>query len=178
MKRILLCLVALTGLISGCSQVMSSSWMDKSDLSLTYNEISSNPDKLTGRIVMVGGTVALTLSSGDFTEMEIIQHSLLTNGVPDESAASEGRFRAVSGELLDPSVNRTGMPVTIIGEIKGRKDIAVEGKISSYPLIAIREMRFFTGVEVKPVSNDNPYQNRIGDGRFMLRPPAQPAELR
>lgn len=171
MKRLILCLISLLGILVGCAHVMSESGLALADRSITYADIKNNPEALTGKNVLVGGIIAETRSSGDVLQLEVAQLELFSNGAPDESSASAGRFLVVSGELLDPLFYRPGMFVTVIGEIKGQKVQKLAGVDYRYPLISAKEIRRFMATEALPSRTPNPYQNQVGDERYMLRQP-------
>lgn len=171
MKRLILCLISLLGILGGCAHVMSESGLALADRSITYADIKSNPEALAGKNVLVGGIIAETRSSGDVLQLEVAQLELFSNGVPDEASASAGRFLVVSGELLDPLFYRPGMFVTVIGEIKGQKVQKLAGVDYRYPLISAKEIRLFRTSEALPGRTPNPYQNQVGDERYMLRQP-------
>lgn len=164
-------MIVLVVLLGGCAHVMSESGLKLVDRSLAYSEIRKNPEVLAGRQVLIGGVIAGIKSSGDVIMLEVAQLELLNNGVPDESSQSGGRFLAVSSELLDPVIFRPGSFVTIIGEIKGKKIQKLESVDYPYPLISVKEMRIFRASEPFATYPNNPYQNQVGDGRLMLRPP-------
>ena len=170
MKMLLCGMFALVGVLGGCAHVMSDAGLARADKSIVYSDIKKNPDALAGKMVLVGGVIAQTRSSGDVMQLEIAQLELLENGVPDELSPSEGRFLVVSGELLDPLFYRPGSLVTIIGEIKGQRIQKLDSADYRYPVISAREIRLFPVTESVP-TRSNPYQNQVGDERFMLRPP-------
>ena len=171
MKRLLWSVFALVAVLGGCAHVMSEAGLATVDRSIPYGDIKKNPEALAGKNVLVGGVIAGTHSSGDLLLLEVAQLELFSNGVPNESSYSAGRFLALSGELLDPLFYRPGSLVTIIGEIKGQQVQKLEGVDYRYPLISAREIRLFRASEPLPGRPANPYQSEIGDGRFMLRPP-------
>jgi outer membrane lipoprotein len=170
MKRILWFMVAIAGIVGGCTHVMSEAGRALVDRSITYSDIKMNPEKIAGKNVLIGGIIAGNSSSGDVMQLEVAQLELLSNGVPDESSRSAGRFLIVSGELLDPLFYRPGMLITVIGEIKGQQTKTLEGVFYRYPLISAKELHLFRASELPPNRPANPYQNQFGDERFMLRP--------
>jgi outer membrane lipoprotein len=171
MKRFVWCVFALAGLLGGCAHVMSEQGLAQTDSSISYAAIKKNPEALAGKIVLVGGHLADIRSSGDVIQLEVAQLELLSNGVPNETSRSEGRFLVVSGELLDPLIYRPGMLITVIGEIKGQKVQKLDGADYHYPLVSAKEIRLFRATDLSPAHPDNPYQNKVGDERYMLRPP-------
>lgn len=169
MKTVLL--ILLSFFLGGCAHVMSEAGLKQVRHVTPYSEIRNNPEKLAGEHVLVGGIIAGIKSSGDVIMLEVTQLELLNNGVPDESSPSGGRFLAVSSELLDPLIYKPGNFVTIIGEIKGKTVQKLESVDYSYPLVSVKEIRMFRASEPFATYPGNPYQNRFGDGKLMLRPP-------
>ena len=171
MKHLIWIVFTLAGISSGCTHVMSETGLATVDHSIIYADIKNNPEVLVGKTVIIGGIIAENSSSGDVMQLEVVQLELLGNGVPDESSPSVGRFLAVSGELLDPLFYRPGRLVTIIGEIKGQRLQKLGSVDYRYPLISAKEIRLFRASDSALGRPANPYQNQIGDERFMLRPP-------
>ncbi len=169
MRVALLFFMALV--LAGCAHVMSEAGLKLVDSSVNYTELSRNPEIHSGKRVMIGGIIAGTRSSGDVIMLEVTQLELLNNGVPDETSTSGGRFLAISSELIDPLIYRPGNLVTIIGEVKGKKIQKLESVDYPYPLISVKELRMFRKSEPFATYPNNPYQNRVDDGKLMLRPP-------
>lgn len=163
--------MSLMVIMGGCAHVMSETGLKLADCSVPYTEVKKNPEQFAGKIILVGGIIAGTQSSGDVIMLEVAQLELFNNGVPDEFSPSGGRFLAVSGELMDPVIYRPGRFVTIIGEVKGKKIQHLEGADYPYPLISVKELRLFRASEPFATYPNNPYQNQVGDAKFMLRPP-------
>lgn len=173
--KILFLLLLVMVAIGGCAHVMSETGLKLADRSITYAEVKKNPEKLAGKVILAGGIIVGTQSSGDVIMLEVAQLELLNNGVPDEFSRSGGRFLAISSELIDPFIYRQGKFVTIIGEVKGRKIQKLEGVDHPYPVISVRELRLFRSSEPFATYPNNPYQHHIGDEKFLLQPPG-PAE--
>lgn len=171
MKRLILCIIALSSALAGCAHVMSDTALALADRSISYTTIKKNPEVLTGKIVLLGGVITGNRSSGDLMQLEVAQLPLLSNGVPDEYSPSEGRFLLISGELLDPAHYSPGVFITAIGEIRGQKIQKLVGVDYRYPLVSAREIKLFQPVEAAPEQPDNPYQNRM-TGKTVLRPAA------
>lgn len=158
-------------LVAGCAHVMSEAGLKSADRSVCFSEVKKNPEGLVGKVVLVGGVIAGTRSSGDVIMLEVVQLDLLNNGVPDEYSSSGGRFLAISSELIDPLIYTPGKFVTIIGEVKGKRIQKIDGADYPFPLIAVRELRLFRASEPFATYTGNPYQNQVGDSKFQLRPP-------
>lgn len=170
MVRTIMAVLATMLLLSGCAHVMSEANLKLVDQSIRYADLKANPEALVGKTVLVGGIIAGVESSGDVAMLEVAQLELFKNEVPNEESRSGGRFLAISTELIDPVIYRTGKLVTIIGEVKGKKILKIDGADYPYPLIAVKELRFFRPSE--PLAEtSNPYENRYGDDKFLGRPP-------
>lgn len=159
---------------TGCSHVMSEESRKQVDASISYQVIAAKPDSNVGKTIMVGGILAGIRGSRDVTTYEIAQLELLSNGVPDETSASGGRFLAVSTELSEPLVHPTGSLVTLVGIVKGKKIEQRDGADYPYPLLTVKEMKFFRPSRDLPDLHPNPYQPVVGDERFILSPPGLP----
>lgn len=170
MKYLVWLLFVLTGILGGCAHVMSDTGLATADRSITYGDIKNNPEVLAGKKVLVGGVIAGVTGNGDVLQLEVVQLELLSNGVPDETSLSAGRFLILSGELIDPLLYRPGLLVTVIGEIKGQKVQKLESVDYRYPIISAKEMRLFRASDNSSSRPANPYRNEFGDGKFMLRP--------
>lgn len=171
MKQFTWCLLALASMSGGCSHVMSDGGLASADRTISYAAIGKNAEVLAGRYVLIGGIIAANRSSGDLVQLEVVQLELLSNGVPDESAPSSGRFLVVSGELLDPLIYRPGNLITVIGEIKGQQIQKLDGSDYRYPLISAKELRMFPASDPAAAVPGHPYQYPPGDRKFMGRPP-------
>lgn len=172
--RFFVIMTSLMATLSGCAHVMSDSGLKLADRSVAYSDIKKNPEQFAGKVILVGGVIAGTKSSGDVIMLEVAQLELFNNGLPDEFSPSGGRFLAVSSDLIDPVIYRPGRFVTIIGEVKGKKIQHLEGADYPYPLLSVKELRLFRASEPFPTYPNNPYQNQVGDARFILRPPGPP----
>ena len=149
---------------------MSEANLKFADQSIRYNDLNAKPEAFAGKTLLLGGIIAGVRGSDDVIMLEVAQLELFKNGVPNEDSRSAGRFLAISTELIDPVVYQPGKLVTIIGEVKGKKIEKIDGVDYPYPLIAVKELRLFRPSEPF-TNNSNPYQNRIGDDRFLRRPP-------
>lgn len=157
--------------LGGCAHVMSDAGLALADRSISYSDIKNNINAVAGKTIMVGGIIAGTHGNGDVLRLEVAQLELHSNGVPDELSTSAGRFMVVSGELLDPLFYRPGFLVTVIGEVKGQQLHKLNGADYRYPVISAKEIRLFPLSDSPVGRQTNPYQNQIGDERFMHRPP-------
>lgn len=169
MKKVIIAILFACGL-TGCGHVMSEANLKDVDQALKFQEISAKPETAIGKKVLIGGIVEKVSTSGDISTIEVNQHELYENGVPNEFTRSGGRFLAITQQFIDPVVYYKGALVTIIGELKGKRVMPLAGKDFEYPLISIKEIRFFRESKNYRDETPNPYQNSVGDDKFLLRP--------
>ncbi len=145
MKIFLSALVLI--LAAGCAQVFSDKALRQVDPSITFGQLKSDVQPYRGKYVKVGGIIAGIKNSGEGSQLEIVQFNLGSDEVPNETAASGGRFLATTPEYLDNMIYRTGRPVTVIGEVKEMKTLPLDETQYPYPVIAILEIRVWRTVE-------------------------------
>lgn len=112
----------LTAFLSGCSHVISNESRSLVDPTLTYAMLKENPDAYIGKYVLVGGVIAGTRNTGTGSQLEIMQVSLDETGMPENTFRTEGRFLAVSDSFLDSMIYKKERLVTLVGEVKGKKN--------------------------------------------------------
>lgn len=133
-------IASLLTVISGCSHVISNESRSLVDPTLTYSMLKENPDAYIGKYVLVGGVIAGTRNTDTGSQLEVMQVSLDGTGMPENTFRTEGRFLAVSDSFLDSMIYKKERLVTMVGEVKGKKIIALDEVDYTYPLIAIREI--------------------------------------
>jgi len=170
MVRLSLATTILSMFLAGCAHVMSAENLQLVDRSIGYGELNAHADSLVGKTVLVGGIIETVRSSGDVTMLEVSELKLFKNEVPNEDAPTGGRFLAISTALFEATAFRPGKLVTIIGEVKGQQVMKTDNGDSTYPLIAVKELRLFRPSE-QSSNIVNPYQNQYGDDKFLRRPP-------
>ena len=89
------------------------------DGELSIAEVRNNPQAAEQSEIAWGGVVAGIENREDATWIEVIERPLNRNGQPDLSSRSGGRFLAVVPEFLDPADYRTGLAITVTGNIQG-----------------------------------------------------------
>jgi outer membrane lipoprotein len=121
MKKFLFCIFLFSFIFaSGCGHVISKDLKAKTDPSLTFGEISKNPNTYKGKIVIWGGEVIQTLPEKDGnTLLEVLEWPLSWRGKPRRTVSLQGKFLVLVKDHLDPSPYQRGKRVTVAGEIQG-----------------------------------------------------------
>lgn len=148
MGKQLVFLLPLMLLISGCAHWISEPSRVVADRTITLSQLRENPDAYRGKLVLVGGTVAAVMHTGEGTRLEVVEYRLDSRELPDQVVPSRGRFLATTPEILDQARYKPGALVTMMGEVVGKKVQHPGG--AEYPVIAIREIRAIELPEIHP----------------------------
>ncbi len=93
------------------------------------NEVRANPGAHSGQRVRWGGRIARVENQAHDTLIEIVQQPLLSNGLPETTPTSTGRFLARFDRFVDPVIFAPGKRVTVTGNLYGVRS----GRIGQYP---------------------------------------------
>lgn len=164
--------------LSGCTAVISEQSLKLVDTTASFKDIKEAPENYIGKHVLLGGRIAKTSNSGDGAQIEIVQFDLTSNNYPEDTFLSYGRFLATSSSFMEPLIFEQGMLLTLVGEIKGKKTMRLDGMDYTYPLISIREWYLWPGSEPArgcttypaTLPQYNPYNFGFGYEPFLQRP--------
>lgn len=141
MKKFLIMMLPFLLLLGGCAHWISEPSRALADRSISFSQLSKNPDGYIGKYVMLGGVIAAIKRGNEGTQIEVIQHTVGCTELPDESIHSEGRFWAATSVTLNPEKFEPGTLVSMVGEVTGKKTQSLQGREYIYPMIAIKEIR-------------------------------------
>jgi outer membrane lipoprotein len=131
-------------LMMGCAHVISKDLRAKTDLSLTFNQVSQDPNQYKGKWVIWGGEIIETINQKDgTTQIEVFQKPLGWRGEPYETIASEGRFLVLADKYLDSYLFRRGKKITVAGEILGEKVKPIGEMDYRYPLLSGKQIHLW-----------------------------------
>ncbi|WKZ23423.1 MAG: Slp family lipoprotein [Candidatus Brocadiaceae baterium WH-1] len=138
--RKLLITLSLLATIAGCAPVISKQLRQQIEPDLTAEDILKDPDRYTGKVFMVSGTILETEITEEGTFIKILHRPATFRGRPKDVDESAGRFLALTDRYLDPVVYAKDRSITVAGEILGKRTLPL-GKIQyDYPLIHAREI--------------------------------------
>lgn len=122
-------------------QVLPADVRQQIDSTVAFADLEAAPSSYVGRTVMVSGIVLKARRAKDRTEIEVLQLPPAPGGLPsDDRTRSEGRFLAVESKFLDPATIEPGIPVTIVGEVKGGVTRSLDESEYTYPVIEITRL--------------------------------------
>lgn len=134
-------------LLGGCTPVISEQSRKLVDSEVKFATLRTSPADYIGKHVMLGGRIAGVRNSIDGAQLEVVQFDLTDSGLPEDSFLSSGRFLATSSDYLDAMIFQRGMLITLVGEVKGKKILRLDDMDYVYPLVAIRELYLWKGLE-------------------------------
>lgn len=141
MKKLPIMILPLLLLVGGCTHNLSKGSLALADRTITFVKLRENPDAYNGKFILLGGVIKVITHTPQGTQLEVVQYGLDGREMPDEASGSGGRFLAMVPERLGESVCRTGLLVSMAGEVSGKKVQLRDGEEYLYPVIAIKELR-------------------------------------
>ncbi len=130
--------------LAACSPPFSRELLDRVDRNVTYADVQKEPDRFTGRVLMLGGIIvgARNLKAG--TELEVLQQPLDGQGRPYETDETGGRFVAVTDQFLDTAIFHRGRAITIVGEVAGRQTRPLGQIEYRYPILKVKDLHIWS----------------------------------
>lgn len=136
--------------LSGCAHVFSDRANSLVDTTITFDQLKRDPKPYLGKYVKVGGIIASTKNTREGSRIEIVEFKLGSDDIPDDTTPSGGRFLAETTDYLDNMVYKAGLPVALIGEVKGTRTMPLDEIEYTYPVISIAEIRVWKKSETYP----------------------------
>jgi outer membrane lipoprotein len=142
---------------AGCAPAFPPQITDKVDRHVSFKELQADPEKFKGVWLMLGGVIVSSRNAKEGTYLEILQKPLESDGRPEDTDATEGRFLVQTGEYLDSAVYHPGRIITIVGEVAGQKSMPLDETMYQFPLLTAKALNlwkpsngphFFFGVSV------------------------------
>lgn len=122
-------LVSIAALfLAACSAVPDELAVTNEQNLVSYETALTSPEQVQGQQARWGGTIAEVRNSDDGTIIEVVNFDLQNWARPVASDESQGRFRAILPEFVDPVVYEEGRLVTFVGTVGE----PIEGKIDEF----------------------------------------------
>lgn len=151
--RKLLLIVATIIFLAGCAPVISSQSLSLVDREISFAELRQTPDRYIGKHFLLAGQIAGVWNTNEGGELEIVQFATDEKGEITDMTKSGGRFIARKAEFLEPAVYRNGLLVTVVGEMKGKKNMLLDDATYTYPVLVVREIHLWKPEELpKPAT--------------------------
>jgi outer membrane lipoprotein len=142
MKKIV-ALSAVALLLQGCTYAISPEMSARVDKTISFEMIQADPDTFKGKLVLLGGTIAMTVNSEQGTVIEVVQKPLDYWGKPKRTDRTGGRFLMISPRYLDAMIFAPGREITVAAEVAGTRNKALDEMDYSYPVVIARELKLW-----------------------------------
>ena len=130
-------------LLIGCSPPFPRELLDRIDMAVTYAELQKAPERFTGKLLMLGGTIVDTKNLKEGTRIEVLQRPLDGKGRPEATDATGGRFLVQTSQFLDSAVYQTGRAVTAVGEVIGSQELRLGDSQYRYPVLRAKALHLW-----------------------------------
>jgi outer membrane lipoprotein len=158
----LVLVIAAVLLLAGCAHVISRGVLQEVDTSVSFAQLSKDPEAYQGKTVLFGGDVIETQNLSDKTLVVVLQRPLDRRGEPSAGDVSEGRFIITTPGFLDPAIYGPGRKITVAGTVVG-KEVRPLGEIEyTYPIIEKRELYLWP--EEEAASDESGVRFGVGIG--------------
>ena len=126
-------------LFSGCTPI-SRELRTQADRTLSFLQVSQNPEAFKGKIVIWGGEIIETINQKDGTTFIFVLQRPLDWTEEPTFKRSEGRFIILVEGYVDPYVFRRGRRITVAGEVLGKKVMRLGELEYPYPLLLSKQI--------------------------------------
>jgi len=143
MKKITLILLVILGLCllySGCATVISREAINRANREVTVVDVRTTPDVHKGEIILWAGEIVETHNKKEGTIIEILHKPENSSLRPRDKDVSSGRFLAKYEGYLDVAIFAPGREVTVTGRILGERKQLLGEIEYNYPLVSVEEI--------------------------------------
>ncbi len=121
----------------------------KADKTITFDQVSSDPETYKGKILIIGGVIVAAQNTGQGAMLEVARKSLDIWGRPKRTLRTEGGFVLKHHGYLNTITYSPGREITAAAEVSGGMTKSLETG-QSYPLFISRELRLWEGRRPSP----------------------------
>ncbi len=144
--------------ISGCaSRVVPPELNGKVNRVLSFEELSQNPNRYRGELVVYGGVIISSRNRAEGTELEIMQRPLNRMDEPRDVDASHGRFLALYPGYLETTVYAKDRRVTVVGEVTGQERRPVGEMNYTYSILGVKTIHLWPEYRERDYHYPYPY---------------------
>lgn len=133
-------------LLTGCvsSQLVPPEMESRIARDIAFESLKTEPEKLKGRMVVVGGKVLGAKRLKEGTQIEVLQLPLDGSDIPRLNLiASKGRFLALQTDFLDPATIPAGTLISMIAEVVGVKTMPLDEVDYQYLLLKVSMLKIW-----------------------------------
>ncbi len=136
--------VAFLAALAGCSPPFSRELLDRVDRNVPYADVQKEPERFTGKILMLGGIIVDSRNLKAGTQLEVLQQPLDGKGRPLETDETGGRFLVTTEQFLDTAIFHRGRAITVIGEVVGQQTHPLGQIEYRYPVLKAQDVHIWS----------------------------------
>lgn len=137
----LLCVVLF--FFQGCTYAISPSLVEKSDKTISFEMLRTDPAIYKGRLVIFGGVIAQTSNLKQGTLITVIQKPLDYWGKPVRTNKTAGQFLVFSARYLDGLTYSAGREITVAAEVAGTRLHTLGEREFDQPVLISQELKLW-----------------------------------
>jgi len=134
--------------LQGCVYPISKNLVEKTDKTITFEMLQRDPDLYKGRLVILGGSIAVINDLAEGSLIYINQAPLDYWGRPIRTNGATGQFLVYTPVYIDPDIYTPGSEITVAGEIEGTS-LKLPGNTEltkhTYPVLVSKELKLWPG---------------------------------
>jgi outer membrane lipoprotein len=139
MRKQILLTFSLVAVLYACAPVISKQSLREVDPAITFQELVKDPEKYSGKVILLGGRILATAFMEGETWVEVLQQPLDWQQKPEDTDVSYGRFLIRFAEFRDPVIYAAGRRITVLGEVQGKRVLPLREMDYTYPVLLPRE---------------------------------------
>ncbi len=136
-------LILFSLLLIGCTPAIPQEYLTRIDRSATYPVVKSNVKKYIGTTIAWGGYIHETRNTPEGTYIEIIESPLDFRDRPENLDQTTGRFLVLFPGYAEAVHYAPGKAITVVGEVRGVKELELGEILYAYPVILRRHDRLW-----------------------------------
>jgi outer membrane lipoprotein len=127
----------------GCTPAIPREYLARVDRSASYPVVQSNVGRYIGTTIAWGGYIHETRNTPEGTYIEIIESPLDSRDRPEDLDQTTGRFLALFPGYAEAVHYAPGKSITVVGEVRGVKELELGEILYPYPVILRRYDRLW-----------------------------------
>ncbi len=124
---------------AACASAIPKESLKQVDPEITFQGLIKDPERYTGKVILVGGQIVSTTMREGGSWVEVLQQPLDGKQRPQNTDVSYGRFLVRFEGFLDPAIYAGGKKITVLGEVRGKKVQPLNGMEYTYPVLLPRQ---------------------------------------
>lgn len=136
-------ILAYALLLQGCAYAVSPSLREKTDRSITFEQLLADPDRYKGKLLILGGTIVETVVKPTGTLITVSEKPLDYWGKPIRTTRTGGRFLLFHPDALDAFLYAPGRGLTVAAEVAGTTLGPLGNQTFTGPVLIVKEIRLW-----------------------------------